>query len=376
MSAPISGEAFLDLVRQSGLVDGERLAAFLNKNRDAHSLTEPKALAELLIQAGLLTNFQADCLRQGKWRNFSIGHCKVLERIGSGMMGTVFLCEDCRRNRLVAFKVLPSAIAQDRTARMRFVREARAGAAAWHRNVVTIHSIEDGDPCYITMEYIDGCSLQRIVERCGPLEPARAAHYIAEVAAGLQSIHAQGIVHRDIEPGNILVNRQGRVKIIDFGLARAVDDVDGPGFITDYVDKCYGTGDYLAPEVAAGKTLQSADIYSLGATFYFCLTGQPPFGERGTIAQKLDWHQNCRPTPIRSRRPEVRKDLAGVIDRMLAKDPRDRFPSTAAVVEALEPWQRKPVAPPTADEMPHYCPLVQRLVDIAYERVVRKLVAP
>jgi len=369
MPAPANGDEFLDLVRKSGLVEGERLAAFMKKIRGAMALapvTDLKPLAEMLVREGLLSSFQADCLRHGKWQGFSIGEHKVLEKIGSGSMGSVFLCENNRVKCLVAVKVLPTALARDPVARQRFCREARAGAAVAHVNIAAVYGFGDDDSIsYIVMEFVDGSSLQQIVQTSGPLEPLRTARCMSEVATGLQQAHRYGIIHRDIEPNNILVDRRGTAKIVDFGLARAVDDVglDGSGLTVKQIVTLFGTADYLAPEIAANRRVSvGADIYGLGATFYFCLTGQPPFGD-GTIAQKLAWHQNCCPTPVRSLRPEVPEGMAAVVDRMLAKDPAERFASAKAVVEALVLWTRRPVPVPTEEEMPRHCPLVRRLLE-------------
>jgi serine/threonine protein kinase len=370
MPKPANGDEFLDLVRKSGLVEGERLAAFMNKIRGAMALapvTHLQPLAEMLVREGLLSSFQADCLRHGKWQGFSIGEHKVLEKIGSGSMGSVYLCESNRMKCVVAVKVLHTALeARGPVARQRFCREARAGAAVAHVNIAAVYEVGEHDKiCYIGMEYVDGSTLQQIVQTSGPLEPLRAARYMSEVATGLVQVHSRGIIHRDIEPNNIIVDRRGNVKIVDFGLARAIDDasLEGPGLTDKQIASLFGTADYLAPEVASGKGASAgADIYSLGATWYFCLTGRPPFGE-GTLAQKLAWHQNCRPTPVRSLRPDVPESMAAVLDRMLAKDPAERFASAEAVVQALSPWTRRPVPVPAEDEMPSHGPLVRRLLE-------------
>src|SRR5262249_54875496 len=269
MPAPANGDEFFDLVRKSGLVEGERLAAFMKKIRGAMALapvTDLKPLAEMLIREGMLSTFQADCLRHGKWQGFSIGEHKVLEKIGSGAMGSVFLCESNRMKCVVAVNVLPTALATDPVARQRFCREARAGAVVAHVNIAAVYGFGDDDSiCYIVMEFVDGSSLQQIVQTSGPLEPLRAARYMSEVATGLQQVHRYGIIHCDIEPNNILVNRRGSVKIVDFGLVRLVDDnsLDGPGLTDKQIETFFGIADYLAPEVVSGKGVSvGADIYS------------------------------------------------------------------------------------------------------------------
>src|SRR5207302_2101318 len=174
----------------------------------------------------------------------------------------------------------------------------------------------------LVMEYVDGASLQEIIKRTGPMDPIRAAHYMRQAALGLQHAHEQArLVHRDIKPGNILVDRNGIVKILDMGLARFFHDKDD--ILTQkYDENVLGTADYLAPEQALdshGVDIR-ADIYSLGATFYYCLTARTPFSE-GTVAQKLIWHQTRQPKTIRSFRPEVPEGIVAVIDKMMAKEP-------------------------------------------------------
>ena len=255
----------------------------------------------MLVHEGVLTHFQAKQFLDGKWRGFSIGKYKVLERLGSGGMGSVYLCEHKLMRRRVAVKVLPTAKAEDPASLERFYREARAVAALDHPNIVRAYDIDQVEKLhFLVMEYVDGASLQEIVKRAGPLDALRAAHYIRQSALGLQHAHeTAGLVHRDIKPANILVDRTGIVKILDMGLARFFNDEEDV-LTKKYDESVLGTADYLAPEQALDSHSVDirADIYSLGATFYFCLTGRTPFHE-GTVAQKLIWHQTRQPKPIR-----------------------------------------------------------------------------
>src|SRR5262249_27270936 len=227
-------------------------------------------------------------------------------------MGSVYLCEHKFMRRRVAVKVLPSAKAEESSALERFYREARAVAALDHPNIVRAYDIDQDDKLhFLVMEYIDGASLQEIVKRHGPLEVPRAAHYMRQSAEGLEHAHqTANLIHRDIKPGNILVDRTGLVKVLDMGLARFFND-DESCITAKYDENVLGTADYLAPEQALDSHDVDirADIYSLGATFYFCLTGHTPF-EGGTVAQKLIWHQTRQPKPIRALRPEVPEELA------------------------------------------------------------------
>jgi eukaryotic-like serine/threonine-protein kinase len=359
MAAPTTIAEFIDLVRKSGVIDEKRLDATLDKLRAAGPLPpEPPRLAGVLVAEGLLTHFQAKQFLDGKWRGFSIGKYKVLERLGSGGMGSVYLCEHKLMRRRVAVKVLPTAKAEDPAALERFQREARAVAALDHPNIVRAYDIDQFEKLhFLVMEYVDGSSLQEIVKKAGPLDVTRAAHYIRQSALGLQHAHETALlVHRDIKPANILVDRSGIVKVLDMGLARFFNDEEDI-LTKKYDESVLGTADYLAPEQALDSHSVDirADIYSLGATFYFCLTGRTPFHE-GTVAQKLIWHQTRQPKPIRSLRPEVDEGLVGIIDRMMAKRPQDRYQTPLAVVEALAPWTQTTIPPPPETEMPQLSP--------------------
>src|SRR5579884_4109945 len=290
-----------------------------------------------MLRDGLLTKFQADQVLQGKARGFVLGgKYKLLEHLGAGGMGTVYLCEHTTMRRRVAIKVLPVAKARDDSYLERFYREARAVAALDHPNIVRAHDIDKDEKLhFLVMEYIAGSSLQDLIAKHGPLDPVRAAHYLAQAALGLQHAHEAGLVHRDIKPGNILVDRNGTVKVLDMGLARFFND-ESDNLSKKYDETVLGTSDYLAPEQTLGSDVDiRADIYSLGATFYFCLTGQTLFGE-GTAAQKLIWHTTRQPKPICSVRPEVPEEMAEIIEkRMLAKDPGQRFQEPIEIFEAL-----------------------------------------
>jgi serine/threonine protein kinase len=308
MPAPTSADEFLQLARKSGVLDERRLDAYLETYTATEALpAEPARLAGILVRDGLLTHFQAEQFLLGKWRRFTIGKYKVLERLGAGGMGSVYLCEHKLMRRRVAVKVLPTAKADDPAALERFYREARAVAALDHPNIVRAYDIDQDDKLhFLVMEHVDGSNLQEIVKKSGPLDPIRAAHYIHQAALGLQHAHeSAGLVHRDIKPGNILVDRNGIVKVLDMGLARFFHDQED-NLTKKFDENVLGTADYLAPEQAIdshGVDIR-ADIYSLGATFYFCLTGRTPFNE-GSVAQKLIWHQTRRWSRRRCRRRSV-----------------------------------------------------------------------
>jgi serine/threonine protein kinase len=355
MPSPSSSAEFLDLVQKSGLVEDKRLTAYADKLRADNAFpADAKALSAQMIRDGILTHFQAEQILLGKWRRFNIGKYKVLERLGSGGMGSVYLCEHKLMRRRVAVKVLPTAKAADPSALERFYREARAVAALDHPNIVRAYDIDEDDKLhFLVMEHVDGSSLQDIIKKTGPMDYNRAAHYISQAALGLQHAHeTAGLVHRDVKPGNVLVDRTGLVKLLDMGLARFFYDEDDI-LTKKYDENVLGTADYLAPEQATDSHNVDirADIYSLGATFYYCLTGRTPFAE-GTVAQKLIWHQTRMPKPIRGFRNDVPEGLLTVIDRAMAKDMAQRYQLPIEFAEALGPWTQKAIPPPPEDEMP------------------------
>ncbi len=348
------------MLQKSNLVEETRFRACVERLRAAGPLpADPSKLAGLLVRDAVITFFQAEQLLQGKYKRFSLGKYKVLEKLGAGGMGTVFLCEHtlmrCRR----AVKVLPVPKSEDRASLERFRREGRAAGALDHPNIVRAYDIDQDDNLhFLVMEWVDGTNLQDLVKKFGPLDPVRAAHYVYAAAAGLQYAHERGLIHRDIKPGNVLIDRSGVVKILDLGLARITHDTDDQ--LTRQNDEnVLGTADYLAPEQALDSHTVDirADIYSLGATFYFLLSGSPPFPE-GSVAQKLIWHQNRVPRPLKALRPDAPDELVAVIDKMMAKDQDKRYQTPAEVLQALAGWVLTPIPPPAERELPALSPAV------------------
>lgn len=354
MPAPTTVDEFVDLVKKSAVLDEQRLTAYVQKLRsDPAAPKELSGIAGLFVRDGLLTYFQAEQFLQGRWKRFTIGKYKVLEKLGSGGMGQVFLCEHKLMRRRVAVKVLPTQKAADPSSLERFYREARAVAALDHQNIVRAYDIDQDDNLhFLVMEYVDGASLQDMIRKTGKMDYTRACHYMYWSAIGLQHAHAAGLIHRDIKPGNILVDRLGVVKILDLGLARFFND-DQDLLTKKYDESVLGTADYLAPEQAidSHQVDGRADIYSLGATFYFLLTGNPPFAE-GSVAQKLLWHQTRTPKPIRDLRPDVPANIAAVLEKMMAKKPEDRYANPEELAQALLPFTQTPIPPPPDEEMP------------------------
>jgi eukaryotic-like serine/threonine-protein kinase len=325
-----------------------------------------------LTDQGLLTPFQSRQLLAGKSRGFFLENkYKVLDLLGFGGMGQVFLCEHLMLQRLVAVKILQQAALDSTTggraiALERFVREARAIAALDHPNIVRVYDMErSGAVAFIVMEYVDGTNLHQIVTQTRPLAVDRAAHYVSQAAAGLQHAHEHGLVHRDVKPGNLLLDRSGIVKLLDLGLARFRQDVGRNDNVTARYHEqqaVVGTADYMSPEQGVDSNAVDirSDIYSLSATAYFLLTGRAPF-EGEPIVQKMLGHQVREPVSIRSLRCDVPIELVEVVERMTAKNPVARYATPADVVAALRPWTAEPIAPPVVAEMPDLLPTEYRL---------------
>jgi serine/threonine protein kinase len=350
MPAPTTTDQLLTNLRKSGLVPADRLAAALAGLSEDDG---PPRVLDRLIAEHLLTPFQAERLRAGKYKGFILGDYVILDQLGGGGTGQVFLAEHNVMHRLAAIKVLTVSASADEVARERFFREARATAVLDHANVIRVHDLrKDGPVHYLIMEYAGGISLQHLVKRLGPLHWTAAADYVRQAALGLQHIHDHALVHRDVKPGNLLLTHDGTIKLLDLGLVRLATDYDSR--LTDRVDQLIlGTADYLAPEQAVSSSTVDirADIYGLGATFYFLLAGRPMFPD-GRTAQKLMWQQLKEPTPIRQLVPDVPEEVAALLHRMLAKDVRSRPQTPAEVVTALVPWTKEPVPPPDPQLMP------------------------
>ena len=260
----------------------------------------------------------------------------VTRRIGSGGMGIVFAARHRRMDRLVALKVLRPALLSRSAAVERFRLESQAAAKLTHPNIVTAYDADQaGDLHFLAMEYVAGSSLDEVLKQSRRLPVEEVCRWIAQAAAGLQYAAQHGMVHRDLKPSNLMLTADGNIKILDFGLARFASEQAPPGGLTP-ADAVVGTPDYLAPEQAVAPATADirADIYSLGCTMYHLLTGQPPFPVAG-IVPKIMAHQNDAPAPAVALRPDLPHALDQVLQRMMAKNPRQRFQTPAEVVEAL-----------------------------------------
>ena len=347
-------EQFAANVVASGLMSAEELAkcqAPLPPERRPSSAEE---LAKLLVRQRRLTPFQAKCLWQGDTKGLVFGEYVVLDKIGQGGMGVVLKARHRRMDRLVALKTLPRPAMKQPGAVERFYREVKAAARLNHPNIVTAY---DAGECqgvhYLVMEYVDGQDLASLIKEHGPLPISQALEFVIQAARGLAYAHQQGIVHRDIKPGNLLVDRSGVVKILDMGLARFLvpssqtSQTEEPLTGTAQV---MGTCDYMAPEqaVSTHHVDGRADIYSLGCTLYRLITGRTPY-QGHTLLEVLMAHREAPIPSMRALRPEVPEPLDAVFQRMVAKQPEDRYASMGEVVTALEACQAKRVAVPVSD---------------------------
>src|SRR6476660_6136698 len=336
----VTSNKLLDLVRKSGLVDDTRLAQFVERITAEHgeaALEDENNLAEHLVNANLITRWQADKLLAGKHKGFRLGKYKLLGQIGKGGMSSVYLAEHEMMRRRVAIKVLPSSRVNDSSYLERFRLEARAVAKLDDPNIVRAYDIDNEDKIhYIVMEYVDGQDLHQVVMANGPLDYDTAADYIAQVASGLQHAHEMGLVHRDIKPANCLVDKHSTVKLLDMGLAKLTED-DQASLTMANEENVLGTADYLAPEQALNshEADSRSDIYSLGCTLYFLLTGSPPFPE-GSISERLLKHQTARPESIFKVRPDAPASLVEICEIMMSKKPADRFQSAGEVSAQLK----------------------------------------
>jgi len=332
-----TADDFFTLLEKSRLLTAAELAEARQNNGEADS----RAVARSLVRQQRLTRWQAGQLLAGR-SSFFLGKYKLIDLLGHGGMGRVFLGEHTTMNRRVALKILPRRIGKDPAALERFLAEARNVAALDHPNIVQAYSVDnEGDRYYLVMEYVDGMDLEELVNEEGPPEFDVAADYIRQAAEGLAHGHERGMVHCDIKPSNLLVNRQGVVKLVDMGLARAAGRDEEENGAAD--ERVLGTVDYMAPEQGLESTDfdHRADVYSLGCTFYFLLTGRPPF-PGGTLPQRILKHQTQTPPSIAKLRPGAPPELVAICERMMAKSPDDRYQSAQALSQALAPWRLAP----------------------------------
>lgn len=356
MHQDVTAERFVELLFRSGLIPVEQVETVLAEvgYSPEQRRISARSLAERLVVRGTLTQFQASKLLRGRYLGLVMGPYKLLTPLGSGGMGRVYLAQDQRRvtqarvpyigatseseypwESLIALKVLPPRLAVEEPRMIqRFEREERYYRRVSHPHLVRLEEAGQWQGVrYLALEFVPGRSLQNLVAHWGRLDPDRAIRLFADIAAGLQHLHEQKLIHRDIKPANIMVTAQGTGKILDLGLAMAVDEpppldiriAGGQGYIV-------GTMDYIAPEQARHATAvdHRADLYSLGCTLYFALTGTPPF-PGGSKKDKIRWQRWAEPLPIQQLNPTIPPPLARLVEWLMAKRPEHR-PESAQVV--------------------------------------------
>ncbi len=337
----LSADGFLDLVEKSDLVEAAALQKAVAEYRSLRGAPaeDGEQLGRFLVQKNLLSSWHLEKLLEKKYRGFFLGKYKLLRHIGSGGMSSVYLAEHMLMHRQRAIKVLPKKRVNDSSYLARFHLEAQATAQLDHPNIVRCYDVDnEEDTHYIVMEYIEGQDLNTIVKQEGPLPLELACNYIAQAAEGLNHAHANGLIHRDVKPANLLVDPKGVLKILDLGLALFSDN-ERASLTVEHNENVLGTADYLAPEQAVNshKVDHRADIYGLGCALYFVLTGHPPFPD-GTLAQRIAKHQTQMPEDIRKDRPDCPRDLADICVKMMQKRPEKRYAHMREVADALQHW--------------------------------------
>jgi formylglycine-generating enzyme required for sulfatase activity/serine/threonine protein kinase/WD40 repeat protein len=333
---------FVENLTQSGLLSAEEVASFQETLSAAERPTDAQGLARQLVKKGRLTKYQATAVYQGRVKTLVFGEYVVLDKLGAGGMGEVLKARHRRMDRIVALKILPTQKVDSSQAIQRFQHEVKAAARLSHPNIVTAY---DASECqgihYLVMEYVDGQDLASLVKQHGPLSVPLAVECILQAAKGLDYAHKHGVIHRDIKPGNLLLDRDGTLKILDMGLAHITestgpDDATGSERLTSS-GQVMGTCDYMAPEQAVDTRTADhrSDLYSLGCTLYRLLVGKPPYtGE--TMVQVLLAHRE-KPIPsLREAREDVPEELDAILQKMLAKRPEDRCQSAGELIGPLE----------------------------------------
>jgi serine/threonine protein kinase len=340
-------QEFVSAVRNRRLVDAAQLKGFVAAVRGQPALTA-RRLADRAVAAGLLTRFQADELIAGRGEGLLLGDYRLLDRLGEGWSGGVFLAEHAPSGERRAVKVLHADHADDPVAGRRLSREAAAAADLDHPNLVRVIEYDPGctdRPPFLVMEYVDGVNLQAAVALAGTFTAEAAAECGRQAALGLHHAWDAGLVHRDVKPANLLVSRGGRVKVLDFGLVRLKR---GGGLTATNNRQLLGTAAYVAPEqITNGSEVDCrADVYALGGTLYFLLAGHPPF-DQTAVVNRLQGKPHTEPPAVHTLRPDVPEGLSAVIAAMLSYSPDRRPPTPAAAALQLTRWAR----PKFADDL-------------------------
>lgn len=330
---------FWRLALQSGLIDERGLSdcweSIPPERRDAADQVD-RRLARQAIQANRITLWQAQQLLAGRFNGFRVGRYLLMDLLGQGGMGRVYLAKDTSLGRTVALKILSADRMKNPRAIARFHREAKIGAQLQHENLVRIYDFgESNGRHFLVMEFIEGRTIGSLIVQQGPIPAAIAAGLGRQIALGLEHAHKKAFVHRDVNPYNIMVTYDGTAKLADLGLALDLTDTDR--FTRD--GATVGTFDYVAPEQARQSHSADirSDIYSLGCTLYHMIAGEVPF-PTASLPEKLYAHQSVEPTPLDRVVPGIPEGLADGIGRMMRKSPDERFSTPLQVAQMLEPF--------------------------------------
>ncbi len=343
MEVPL--ETFVKELTDSGIISPGKLEDFIPPKASPKDAQE---LARQLVQSKQLTDYQVQEIYKGRAKSLILGNYTILDKIGAGGMGQVFKAEHRRMDRIVAIKMLPAAMTEDATASARFEREVKAAAKLFHPNIVPALDADQANGVhFLVMEYVEGRDLSALVKKDGPCPVAKAVNYILQAARGLEFAHGEGVIHRDIKPANLLLDKKGTVRILDMGLAR----ISGGGNAAPQAEltgtgAVMGTVDYMSPEQALNtKQADSrADIYSLGCSLYYLLTGRPTY-DCDTVTAKLIAHQ-FHPIPeLRKARDGVSDCLEAVFQKMVAKKVDERYQTMTEVAADLERCQSGATSP-------------------------------
>ncbi len=351
---PFTPEQLIRALRESGQFSAEKLAVLDTLSEAV--LRDPVQLADFLYKAKLLTAYQTRKVRLNRLSEILFGQYLVLDKIGEGGMGKVFKAIQSKTGRIVALKVVRAHLMANKTVVGRYKREAAAAAKLNHPNIVSLLDADEAQGRYfMAMEFVYGSDLARMVKEFGPLPFPEAAEYIRQGALGLQHSHDHGLIHRDIKPSNMLVSGERAlpdtggvavVRILDMGLVRSLlEEAEADKTELTRDGTVVGTPDYMSPEQAKNSSTvdHRADIYSLGCTLYYLLSGKPPFPD-GTPIDKLLRHQLDPPPDLRKQRPDVPEEMLRAMYKMLAKRPEDRIPSTAEVARILSQFTAEGLA--------------------------------
>jgi serine/threonine protein kinase len=342
-ATPATVDGFLRAVLRSKLLDREALQAHL-RSLPLDRRNDTDAVAEHLIRSDALTRFQVRKLLAGTHIGLVLPPFHVLAPIAKGGMGTVYLARDVRSGQFVALKVLPPKKAREEERLLtRFEREMEMSQRVSHPHLAYTYEVSKWHEIrYIAMEYIPGRSLYRLIHDEGPLPVPRVARLFAEVCLALDHVHNQGLIHRDLKPSNIMITPNDHAKLLDLGLALMEGEVKQEREVVGGEGYVVGTMDYIAPEQTADASRVDArgDVYALGCTMYFALTGRPPF-PGGTSKEKILRHRSEEPAPLPQLNPAVPPAFVGLVRRLMAKDPEARLPSAAAARHELLTWADK-----------------------------------